>query len=250
MKPAGQISETQYVEIEDQLQKTEAGRAFLRERDKRSRVITFDEFESRVQKMEQWLSNVGKGPAAGRATQQIVTMRASLRETIAAIVEARRQIAALKPKSGVKADRIVDAAQELEDIVQQTEDATQEILGAAESILGNEMASEGARAAVHAKATEIMMACGFQDLTGQRIRRVTETLNYVETRINAMLNSLEEGMSNAGPPIPAPGAKDNLLNGPGAEGAVDQTAVDTMLGEKDGEGTRSTQAEIDNLMTR
>lgn len=39
------------------------------------------------------------------------------------------------------------------------------------------------------RATEIYMACSFQDITGQRTAKVVRTLLFVEQRINAMIAS-------------------------------------------------------------
>ena len=38
-----------------------------------------------------------------------------------------------------------------------------------------------------AKCLDILMACGFQDLTGQRITKVVDTLRYVEEQVASMV---------------------------------------------------------------
>ncbi len=78
-------------------------------------------------------------------------------------------------------------------IVQATEKATSDILACAERI--QEMAwtlrEQGVESEVcdllDANATEVYTACSFQDITGQRTRKVIGVLRYLEDRINAMI---------------------------------------------------------------
>ena len=101
------------------------------------------------------------------------------------------------------------------------------------------------------QATEIYTACSFQDLTGQRTRKVVTVLRYLESRINAMISiwGLEDEDANAdetgtaaGAAAPANGPFDphdtrpdaHLLNGPQLHGrGVDQNAVDDLMWDED-----------------
>lgn len=86
---------------------------------------------------------------------------------------------------------------ELDAIVTSTERATQNILDASEKI-DELVAAIGAQVKdPHAKqqaeevrehVVAIFESCNFQDITGQRITKVVNTLKYVEDRINAMIN--------------------------------------------------------------
>jgi chemotaxis protein CheZ len=83
---------------------------------------------------------------------------------------------------------------------------------------------------IDANTTEIYTACSFQDLTGQRIRKVIQVLAFLEARIDAMikiwrLDDLEF--------VPAEGEEQDasLLNGPARPGeGLEQNAIDDILG--------------------
>jgi chemotaxis protein CheZ len=77
---------------------------------------------------------------------------------------------------------------------------------------------------------KIYEACNFQDLSGQRIGHVVETLNMIEDQVEAMLDR------HKGRPGEAPAAKPvsdhGLLNGPrldGDSGHTDQIDIDKMF---------------------
>jgi len=82
------------------------------------------------------------------------------------------------------------------------------------------------------EATNILMACGFQDITGQRISKVVSTLRYLEERVDAMIRIW--GVDGI-PPDEIPQARKDtrpdahLLNGPSLTGGVDQSAVDELM---------------------
>jgi len=75
---------------------------------------------------------------------------------------------------------------------------------------------------------KIYEACNFQDLSGQRIDHVIETLNMIEDQVEAMLDR------HKGQPGEAPAAKPRhaLLNGPrldGDAGYTNQINIDKMF---------------------
>ncbi len=81
--------------------------------------------------------------------------------------------------------------EELDAIVHMTESATSRILSATELMqeIAWTLRESGANNALcdhlDEQAMEIYTACSFQDLTGQRTRKVIEVLRYLEERINA-----------------------------------------------------------------
>src|SRR6185437_12300764 len=87
------------------------------------------------------------------------------------------------------------------------------------------------REEIDAQTTEILTACSFQDITGQRTTKVVNTLRYLEKRVNSMieiwgidsLKALDEEASDTRPDA-------HLLNGPSLEG-VSQDDVDALLAE-------------------
>ena len=80
-------------------------------------------------------------------------------------------------------------------IVQTTEGATSNILTAAEHVqeIAWTMRKSGLSVTVcdelDARATKSSTACSFQDLTGQRIRKVIQLLRYLEDRINSVVSA-------------------------------------------------------------
>src|SRR5215470_15024687 len=84
-----------------------------------------------------------------------------------------------------------------------------------------------------AKATEVYTACSFQDLTGQRTRKVTGVLRYLEGRINAMIGiwGLDGALAAEAAEKRAADAGKALLNGPARPGqGLDQADVDLVMG--------------------
>lgn len=157
-----------------------------------------------------------------------------------AIERTKAEIANIK-QEGDESNRFVDASHELDAIVTQTEGATQSILEAAEQIqekawvLRENGADDATCDDIDAKATEIFMACSFQDLTGQRTNKVVQVLRYLESRINLMINiwGIEEmeAEDTAGPVDSRPDA--HLLNGPQLQGGVCQNSVDELFSASD-----------------
>ena len=138
-------------------------------------------------------------------------------------------------------DKVMNATSELDAVVQATEDATNAILEATEQIddlaakLHNGATTEDDRSA----ADDIMQltikqieACNFQDLTGQRITKVVGALNYVEDRMNAMIDIWGEAdiaEVDASVSDETDGDK-NLLNGPAMAGeGIDQNDIDALF---------------------
>src|SRR5262249_26244763 len=86
-------------------------------------------------------------------------------------------------------------------IVGMTESATSRILAATERMqeLAWTLRESGANNALcdhlDEQATEIYTACTFQDLTGQRTRKVIEVLRYLEQRINATVAGDAAGLT-------------------------------------------------------
>jgi len=150
------------------------------------------------------------------------------------ITNARKEIASLQP-GDLESARIPRAGLELDAIVQQTEEATNTIMEAAEEIMGADPSDADAYAATTQDAVmRIFEACSFQDITGQRISKVVETLSHIEQRVLELRNLLgvteediEEAKAEAGP-ISEDKA---LLSGPALDGeGINQGEVDALMG--------------------
>jgi chemotaxis protein CheZ len=96
------------------------------------------------------------------------------------IQRAKIEIAELYPEE-IRSEHLPKAADELDAIVKATEIATGAILEAAERI--DAAAEKAGLAEARDQVVRIFEACSFQDLTGQRVKKVVATLNHIETRI-------------------------------------------------------------------
>ncbi|WP_417459860.1 protein phosphatase CheZ [Kordiimonas sp.] len=153
------------------------------------------------------------------------------------ISNARKEIASLQP-GDLESARIPRAGLELDAIVQQTEEATNTIMEAAEEIMGLDAADTDNYVAKSQDAVmRIFEACSFQDITGQRISKVVETLSHIEKRVLELRNLLgvteediEQAKAEQTEEKTASGDK-ALLSGPALDGeGIDQTAVDALMG--------------------
>ena len=149
------------------------------------------------------------------------------------ITNARKEIASLQPID-LESARIPRAGLELDAIVQQTEEATNTIMEAAEEIMGADTENHEAYQATTMDAVmRIFEACSFQDITGQRISKVVQTLAHIEERVMELRNlmgitsaDIQEAMDEDTPTGDAA-----LLSGPALEGeGIDQNAVDQLMG--------------------
>ncbi len=263
-----ELSEGEYLDIEEALAGNARGRAFLRMRDQRSRLIGVSEVRRLVRELRDQLPK-SEAPAERRDDAHIRILREELREMSAYIHQTRKEIAALRP-ADAGANRIMAATGELDAIVSATERATSDILNGAERI--QDLAQKLPRSAdvapladeIIAQVTEVLTACSFQDITGQRTTKVVNTLRYIEQRVNSMIEIW--GVDGAGAPAaPMPFDPDDrrpdahLMNGPALNGPsqADVDALFEKLGQASGTpaaqapaapaASTSTQNEIDAL---
>ena len=150
------------------------------------------------------------------------------------ISNARQEIAALQPRD-LEGERIPRAGLELDAIVQQTEEATNTIMTAAEEIMVLDPTdTETFQNTVQENVLKIFEACSFQDITGQRISKVVETLEHIETRVaelRDLLGVTDEDIEKANKTSEDVSEEQALLNGPALQGeGIDQSAVDALMG--------------------
>ncbi|UMY18916.1 chemotaxis protein [Methylobacterium organophilum] len=117
-----------------------------------------------------------RGPDKG--TAPIVRELIEIADYIASLREA---IALLKTNELTR-DRLPMVHGELGEVVAATAGATNTIMEAAEAILALPE-SEDYRAEVEARIFTIFEACTFQDITGQRIAKVAESMSLLEGRL-------------------------------------------------------------------
>ena len=156
------------------------------------------------------------------------------------IQQAKREIAAMKPQGSRTDNRILSATEELDAIVSATERATSEILTKAErlgevcDLVGALPGGEAMKEELSTISMDLLLACSFQDITGQRITKVVNVLRYLETRINSMVEIWGRDAFTGTTPAatePADTRTDaHLLNGPQLDGeAISQNDVDRMF---------------------
>jgi chemotaxis protein CheZ len=157
-----------------------------------------------------------------------------LRE-IAGYIESMRQEIGVLQVNELKNNRIPSAGQELGAIVQATERATNTIMECAEQLMAADAGDPVAyKALVDEKMMVIFEACSFQDITGQRIAKVVETLENIETRVARFADVMRakdlHGFLNEHEREREERKKKNLLHGPQLDGeGATQQQVDELL---------------------
>lgn len=230
--PPSALPEEDYDAIEAAVMETARGRWFLAEYARRNRTADTGMLLEAIAKLQAAITDTS-------ADDGIQRFRKDLIEMAEAIAQTRREIASMRQEDAADS-HLIAATGELDAIVEAAETATGEILSAAEQIqeLAWTLREEGANAercdALDAHATNLYMACSFQDLTGQRTQKVVKALRFIEDRINSMVNIWQLDTREAG----GPGIKDtsdqrpdaHLLNGPQLPGqGSSQSDVDEML---------------------
>lgn len=133
-------------------------------------------------------------------------------------------------------NHIPSAGLELDAIVSATENATNSIMEAAENIMAADPSDgEAYQATINDSVMDIFEACSFQDITGQRITKVVETLQHIDNKVSRFASAI--GASDIGGHQTQEEAardqrkQDLLLNGPqSASEAISQKDIDALLG--------------------
>jgi chemotaxis protein CheZ len=175
----------------------------------------------------------------GDVTVSDLKFYAELEELATYIRHAKQEIADIKPKE-ISASHIPHATDELDAVVGATEEATNKIMDVCDTIssIASECSPEVSEQLVNC-TTRIFEACNFQDITGQRITKVVQTLKYIDTKVEALLKALGEEIhrDGSGSGHHGSGANDadfekSLLNGPQLpDKAIDQAAIDKLMSE-------------------
>jgi len=164
-------------------------------------------------------------------------LKSELDDIRLSILETKREITSLHHSGFVSEDQAT-ASDELDAVVKGTEVATEKILSAAEVIESN--AADLANALktgsdhdlaldIQEHAIAIFEACNFQDLTGQRITKVVNTLKFIEDRVDYMMTIWggQENFAGIKPEKQEGKTSDaHLLNGPAMEDAIDVASQD------------------------
>ncbi len=159
------------------------------------------------------------------------------------IAETKREIATMHHTNFGDSTE-VKVSNELDAVVTSTERATDDILSAAEQIdadardLAAQLAGtkhEDSVLDIQEQTVKIFEACNFQDLTGQRVQKVLDTMKFIEGHIDKMIDiwgGLENFLDVSPESLNKKTGDDALLSGPGL---ADDGAI------------RSSQNDIDSL---
>ena len=132
---------------------------------------------------------------------------------------------------------------DINDVLASTRLAANTILEAAEDLLAATQTGNDYRMLVEQRMFALMEACSFQDLTGQRLQRVTHTLQAMEERLRIFAGTVKVGHGTAlsgevGPDTVFQGEVErqraarndaNMVHGPGGAGAIPQETVDWLF---------------------
>lgn len=154
------------------------------------------------------------------------------------ISHAKLEIAAISvPEEQSGSDKnIANATLELNEVIRHTEEATNAIMDNADAILA--LSGSVTDADISAKLGEhavgVMEACSFQDITGQRIRKVLKTLEQIELRVGNLIKlfggQMPENLNVGEIDTGHRRADEDLMNGPQLGNAPSQDDIDKLFG--------------------
>tara|TARA_B100001564_G_C20579836_1_gene642551 strand:+ start:600 stop:1193 length:594 start_codon:yes stop_codon:yes gene_type:complete len=124
----------------------------------------------------------------------------------------------------------VEAAKlELDEVIKYTEEATDDILDRIEHIqdvIKNQGTPE-LEQNIMEDVNKIFEACNYQDLTGQRIKKVIKTLQFIDQTVGGLLsNALSKHVKSS--PKSDPQSDEALMNGPQSD-APNQDDIDKLF---------------------
>lgn len=142
----------------------------------------------------------------------------------------REDITSIDPEH-IAEHHIPGATLELSEVVKSVEDATNTILDTTEAIQNAAANSkdDALKQQMMEYTTKIFEACNFQDLTGQRIKKVTNTLEYIEKAVQKILTL---PIAKGAKPVKGKKTEDKgtLLNGPqSSDSAPSQNDIDKLF---------------------
>jgi|SRR5690625_467039 len=194
----------------------------------------------RREEAERLLLQVAASPSEAAALPGEQALRVGIKEIADCIIVAKHEVFELELPDSARS-KMNEASDELDEIVRSTEEATHQILNAAEAIEQAAAAAGEPGAVVQAEIDRIreeymniILACSFQDITGQRIKKVVSALHFIEDKVEELMEVLglacpleltRERRRQA--------ARDDepLLNGPAAPGStpIDQSSIDSLF---------------------
>ncbi|NCP61937.1 MAG: protein phosphatase CheZ [Alphaproteobacteria bacterium] len=199
-------------------------------------------------KMDQTLSNENTAEEnqdlyvtlAAKVAQEIVKelgnkdsqFLAELKNIVKSIDTAKDEISAIRPKELAEKD-LPDAANSLDIIIQTSEEACSNILACGEELMEiAEFVPSKLNERLMEISTKLFESSNFDDLNGQRIRKVIKILHDLENRLKNLLAAYGESYETVAAKTDEKKktADEELLNGPqDAEEAASQDEIDAIL---------------------
>ncbi len=122
-----------------------------------------------------------------------VFLRSEFQKIAEHISKAREEIISLVPATDESPENIGHASNQLDAVVKMTEEASNSIMDAADEIQqAVDNNDPNMKEIITDAVAKIFMSCNFQDITGQRITKVMNTLQYVDEKISNILELFAE----------------------------------------------------------
>ena len=231
IKPSD-ISEEDYRAIEEAVMETARGRWFLAEYATRNRVSDTARVIEAIDSLKSYIS-----------TEHDPTDMLQLRLDIVDMTQTIEQIKTEVANTGNDGTAISDAKVELNVVLDETEEVTSNIISSVEKIqeiiweLKENDKDSSDYDKIDELITDVYMACSFQDLTGQRLRKVVDLTSDIEQRLKNMVSLWDADELLRYKQSDATKQKDeNLKNGPALpEEAQAQNDIDAVLSAQDAE---------------
>lgn len=174
--------------------------------------------------------------------REALQLREELDAITDSILRTKQEIATLH-MSTPGSSQVASVTDELGAVVSGTEEATHSILAAAEEIdemiraLSPSLDAEGKQMTqrVSDKVITIFEACNFQDITGQRISKVVNSMKFIEERVGRMVQiwgGLDSFSNVEAFAMPERTGDEALLNGPALDNdptKTSQNAIDALF---------------------
>ncbi len=154
------------------------------------------------------------------------------------IVQARKEILAINAPTGEDQKKnLAIAAMQLDEVVQHTEEATNKIMDKCDAMSRVAMKVDipWVTKELGDISLGILEACSFQDITGQRIRKVMRTLAEIEIRVARLVSifggTLPEGIHSGTLSLSTSARPDeHLMEGPQLKGGgASQEEIDKLM---------------------
>lgn len=126
---------------------------------------------------------------------------------------------------------IVKATETATNQIMESIEANDEAIAALRTLIKDNEDAESLLGTIEANNQEVYQACSFQDITGQRVNKITKSLGYVEQRVDSIVSIWgEEALESVEVQSSEKSEDEKLLNGPQLEGkGLSQDDIDALF---------------------